>query len=277
MVTLTRRGFLASSTAGALVLACGTGHAARAFRLGAQSYSFREFSTEDAIKNLRELGLTEMEFCFAHFPPDVNDPKYLAAKAAIDAAKISVPAYGVEEFTADEAVNRKKFEFAKALGVEVLTANPDQESFASLDKLVEEFQIRIAIHNHGPKARYDKVADTLKAVEGHSPLIGACVDTGHVIRSGEKPHEVVQQLGNRVISLHLKDWVHEGKEQIIGKGDLDVIKLAEALGALNFQGPIMLEYEESPKNPVPDMKQGIENWNKAVSAAKLPARRKRDE
>jgi len=167
--------------------------------MGAQSYSFRKFDLQGAIACLKELGLDEMEFCAVHFPPDAADPGFENVKAAIKAAGIKVPCFGVEGFGADAAANRKKFEFAKALGVEVLTADPAPEAFDNLDVLCEEFKIKIGIHNHGPGARYDKVADTLKAVEGHSPLIGACLDTGHAIRSSEKPHEVVEQLGDRLL------------------------------------------------------------------------------
>src|SRR5690606_32252782 len=119
----------------------------------------------------------------------------------------------------------------------------------------------------GPGARYDKVEDTLKAVRDHSPLIGACVDTGHSIRSGEKPHEVIRALGDRVISLHLKDWRHGGGETILGQGDLDLVETARALMAIAFTGPIVMEYEESPEDPVPDMREGMRNWQEAVAAA----------
>jgi sugar phosphate isomerase/epimerase len=238
------------------------------FRIGAQSYSFRNFKKlEDAIAQLKAVGLDEMEFCSAHFPCDATDKGFVHVKETLSKEGITVPIYGVEEFTADKAANRKKFEFAKALGIGILSANPMADSFDSLEELCKEFNVKIAIHNHGPGARYDKVAQTLKAVEGHSPLIGACVDTGHAIRSGEKPHEVIKALGARVHSLHLKDWIHGGEEQIIGKGDMDLVAVAKELKALDFTGPIMMEYENHPENPVPDMKAGLENWRKAVMTA----------
>ena len=237
------------------------------FSMGSQSYSFRQFDLNGAIACLQDLGLDQMEFCGVHFPADNDAEGFADVKAAIDAAGITVPCYGVEGFTADEPANRKKFEFAKALGIEILTADPTPDSFDNLDKLCEEYQIKIAIHNHGPGARYDKVSDTLSAVSGHSPLIGACLDTGHCIRSGEKPHETINALGDRIISMHLKDWIHGGHEQIIGKGDLDLSAVAQELKTLHFAGPIMMEYEESPENPVPDMKVGWENWQKAVAEA----------
>ena len=235
--------------------------------MGAQSYSFRKFGFEDSIECLKKLGLNTMEFCGVHFPCDATHEKFPYVKQTIAESGINVPCYGVEGFGADAAANRRKFEFAKALGVSVLTADPTPEAFDNLEELCNEFQVKIAIHNHGPGARYDKVADTLKAVEGRSPLIGACVDTGHAIRSGEKPHEIIRALGSRVISLHLKDWIHGGKEQILGEGDLDLAAVARALKEIHFNGPIVMEYEESPEDPVPDMKKGWANWMAAWNAA----------
>jgi sugar phosphate isomerase/epimerase len=266
---ISRRNFLAGSLAAVPAVGMLSGIAAAqaaGFRVGCQSYSFRKFTYDVAITKLKELGLTEMEFCAVHFKPDASDKDFAKVKEALAASGIKVPAFGVEGFGKDEAANRKKFEFAKALGIEILSADPSPDSFDNLDKLCEEFKIKIAIHNHGPKASYDKVADTLKAVEGHSPLIGACVDTGHSIRSGEKPHDVIKALGPRVHSLHLKDWKQGGEEQIIGKGDLDLAAVVRELKAIKFAGPIMMEYENMEDNPVPDMKTGLANWNKAASA-----------
>jgi sugar phosphate isomerase/epimerase len=239
------------------------------FRMGSQSYSFRHFKTADAIAKLKELGLSNMEFCSVHFKPDASDPGFADVKALIAASGISVPVFGVEGFGKDEAANRKKFEFAKALGLEAISADVEKEgnAFKNVDALCKEFNIKIGIHNHGPGARYDKVTDTIDAVKGTSVLVGACVDTGHAIRSGEKPHDVIAALGERVHSLHLKDWKHGGAEQIVGEGDMDLVAVAKALKSIKFTGPIMLEYEDHEDDPVPYMKKGLENWQKACDQA----------
>jgi len=236
------------------------------YRTGAQSYSFRSFDFEGSIRCLKKLGVPYIEYCSVHFPCDASHEGFAGVKARLRAEGIQTLCYGVEGFGPDEAANRKKFELAEALGIEALTADPTPDSFDQLDKLCDEFGIMIAIHNHGPNARYDKVADTLNAVKGHSPLIGACVDTGHVIRSGEKPHEVIKQLGSRVLSLHLKDWELGGEEQILGEGDMDMAAVARVLKAIDFKGPVVMEYENSPGNPVPEMKIGLDNWLRACNA-----------
>ncbi len=237
------------------------------FPVGAQSYSFRNFDLAGSLECLKNLGATTMEFCAVHFPADAGHADLATVKDTIAAAGATVPCFGVEGFSEDAAANRAKFEFARALGTQVLTADPTPEAFDSLDELCEEFQIKIGIHNHGPGARYDKVSDVLTAVEGRHPFIGACVDTGHHLRSSEQPHEVISRLGARTISVHLKDWTIGGDEQILGNGDMDMVAVAKALITIGFDGPIVMEYEESPDNPVPDMKVGAENWRKAVAEA----------
>jgi sugar phosphate isomerase/epimerase len=273
MAELSRRSFLqnAAALAGLSTLAR-TGRALAApdyggFRMGAQSYSFRMFTFEDSLRELKRLGLAEMEFFSGHIKPDLDAAGLAAVKETLSAQGVRAVGFGVERFTADMAANRAKFEFAKALGVEVLTADPDPDSFDSLDALTEEFGIKIAIHNHGPNHRYDKYTDTLERVAGHSKHIGACLDTGHCIRSGEKPAETIEKMGERLISMHLKDWTLNGPERILGEGDLDLPAVAKALKALKFTGPIMAEYELSPGNPAPDMIQGLANWAGAVAAA----------
>jgi sugar phosphate isomerase/epimerase len=141
-----------------------------------------------------------------------------------------------------------------------LSADPTPDSFDSLDKLVAEYDIRIAIHNHGPSARYDKVVDVLKAVENHHPLIGACADLGHYIRSGEDPVEVIRLLKGRLFGIHLKDFAEQKadtKGVIIGRGHLNVDGVFLALRQVEFpiDGCLSLEYEENPEDPLADIRE----------------------
>ena len=234
--------------------------------LGAQSYSFRNFDTAGALEQLAKLELNMLEFCGVHFPPDPGNPDLPGIIEILQEQQVTVPCYGVEGFGADTAANRKKFEFATKIGARYLSADPEPVSFAGLEGLVDEFGVKIAIHNHGPGARYDKATDTLNAVKNLHPFIGACVDTGHVLRSGEAPHEVIEQLGKRVHCLHLKDWKIGGDETVIGEGDLDLLKTVAALRAINFDGFICMEFELNPEDPTPGMKRGMQNWIDAVNA-----------
>ena len=181
-------------------------------------------------------------------------------------------AHGVNRFGANAAANKKIFEFAKRCGIKTITADPSPESFDQLDELVEEFDIRIAIHNHGPSHRYNKVVDVLRAIEGHDDRIGACADLGHYIRSGENATEVVRLLKGRLFGVHLKDFA-EMKEKtegvILGKGHLDVEGVMDALIEVKFQidGALSLEYEEKPDNPIDDIRQCKKIASAAIAKA----------
>ena len=240
--------------------------------IGIQSYTLRKFKTEDVIRHIQGLGLQYVEFFGAHFSPESSPEQIAAMKQTLAAAKIKLNAHGVHNFTKDHEANKKLFTFAKAAGIRNITANPQPDSFDSLDKLCEEFDIRIAIHNHGPGALYDGLETVTERVKDRHKLIGACVDTGHVLRSDEDPVKWVRELGPRVFALHVKD-VAEKKDRthdvIIGKGHLDVVGLFEAVRAVKFpaDGTISMEYEANPDNPVDDVRACLEVAREAIAKA----------
>jgi inosose dehydratase len=228
--------------------------------IGIQSYSLREFPVAEAIKISGDLGFKSIEFYSGQFPINSTPEKISDIKQKCAEAGLKTFAHGVNKFTKNHEANRKLFEFAKAAGLKNITADPDLDSFESLDKLVAEFDIRIAIHNHGPSHRYNKVVDVLNAVKNHDPRIGACADLGHFIRSGEDPIMVVRSLGSRLFGIHLKDFAEmkdKTKGVILGKGHLDVEGVFRAMKQVNFpaDGALSLEYEENPKDPIEDIRQ----------------------
>jgi sugar phosphate isomerase/epimerase len=241
------------------------------FPLGAQSYSLREFNTVEAVRHLQGMGLHYVEMFNKHLSTDASAEQLAETLKLLKDAEIKLQGHGVHAFTKDHEANKKLFEFAKRAGVKVLTADPSPDSFDSLDKLVAEYDVRIAIHNHGPGARYNKIADTAKAVEGRHKWIGACVDTGHYIRSGEDPVKAVLELGPRVFAAHIKDEkvanTPASDNVVIGKGHLDVVGLFKSLKKVEFPayGSLSLEYEANPKNPVDDMKQCLEVAKEAIA------------
>ena len=121
----------------------------------------------------RELGVTTLEFFPGHLSPKASAAEIEAVQKKVQALGLKTLSHGVNAFTADHQANRAIFEFAKRAGIRNLSADPHEDAFDSLDRLVAEYDIRIAIHNHGPDARYDKVADVLGAIKGHHPSIGA--------------------------------------------------------------------------------------------------------
>lgn len=242
----------------------------KGFPVGAQSYSLRNFKVEEAVRHLNGLGIHYVEMFGAHFPTNLEGQALADAKKMLSDAKIELRAHGVHGFTKDHEANRKLFEFAKRAGFKVITADPTPDSFESLDKLVAEYDVRIAIHNHGPGARYNKIEDTVNAIKGHHEFIGACVDTGHYIRSAEDPVKAVKTFGKRCYAVHIKDDAEQKADThnvVIGKGHLDVVGLFKAVKEVEFPayGCLSLEYEAKPDNPVADMKACFDIAKEAIA------------
>ena len=265
MHNMDRRSFLKVGTAGLALtgplaqLAAADDSPYGGFKMGLQSYSLRAFETDEALAKTKELGLRHWESFSKHFPLTDSAAKLADYKKQLAAQGITLVAYGVQAFGKDSSANRKQFEFAKAMGITTISADPTPESFDNLDKLVEEFRINIAIHNHGPGSRYSKIEDVLDAVRNHNERIGACVDTGHYLRSDVNPVAAIEAFGPRTYGVHLKDvkTLDGGKKQftILGKGDLDVVGCLKLLKKLKFDQCLSLEYEENEKNPMADIRE----------------------
>jgi sugar phosphate isomerase/epimerase len=261
-----RRSFLRNSSLLAGMAACGTlpgtAFAAQAdsAKLGIQLYSLRGFNREQALKHASAIGFQQVEFYSGMLALNSSDEEIEATKKQVADLGMSISAHGVNRFTKDHDANRRTFEFAKKLGCPCLTADPDLDSFDSLNELVREFNIRIAIHNHGPGHRYNKAIDVLRVIEGRDERIGACADLGHYIRSGQNSPEVIRLLKGRLYGIHLKDFAEMKKSTkgvILGKGHLNVEATFTELKEAGFpaNGALSLEYEENPKDPIADIRE----------------------
>lgn len=237
------------------------------FKMGIQSYSMRGFKVEKAIEECKKLQLYYWESFKDHLPITTVPGEVAKEKELLKNNGITLLAYGVLSFDENETNARQYFDYAKAMGIETLSANPKKTegTFKLLDKLVEEYGVNIAIHNHGPGADYDKIDDVVKAIKDHHERIGACVDTGHYLRSSESPVEAIERLKGRVYGCHLKDVKDTKVFKILGEGDLDVLGCLKALKAQNYQHVLALEYEEHPENPVPDLEICLTNLRAALA------------
>jgi inosose dehydratase len=267
---MTRRSFLTSASAAALSLSPLSRALHRPgfpWRFGIQSYSLRGYKLDQALSATTQLGLEWWEGWEGHVPMTENLADRSEMRLKLRQAGVRVRTFGVVGFNADAARSRRIFDFARAMGVETLSADPTPESFATLETLTQEYKIRIAIHNHGPGSRYDKIESVASAVRNRNPLIGACVDTGHFLRSKEDPVKAIEAMPGRVFGVHLKDVAEATKFRILGKGDLDSVGVLRALKRQNFDGIMALEYEENPQDPMADLKECVAHVEAAMRRA----------
>jgi inosose dehydratase len=278
----TRRAAMAAglSAAGALALGLRGARAAvpasdsgpyGPFKMGLQSYSLRGIGPggkpdlDSALAATKELGIHYWESYPAHIPTVTESGAVAATKLKLAEAGVTVLGYGVVRLTNDLDAGRKVFDFARQMGIEYLSADPDPASFATIDKLVEEYGVNVGIHNHGPGHRWAMIDTIAGAIKDHSPRIGCCVDTGHFLRSREDPVRAVEVFGPRVYGVHLKDVKDAKTFTILGEGDLRLVDLLKALAKLNYRSGLSLEYEENPKAPLPDISASLKATREAVA------------
>jgi sugar phosphate isomerase/epimerase len=234
------------------------------FLVGIQSYTFRKFNLEQALKRMKECGVSYGEFFNGgnQLPRSLSGDSLQAALNLCKEYGITPIAYGVEGFSKNHDANKKVFDWAKSIGVRSISADPTPDAFDSLDKLCDESKIAIAIHPHGPGSRWTDAEQIMKAVKDHHPLIGTCLDTGHLIRMAQvgKKLDIPEQvriMGNRNFGLHLKDHDNKRKTDVIyGQegGVLDVLAVLKALRDVKFKGSISIEYEAKEDEPTADVK-----------------------
>jgi sugar phosphate isomerase/epimerase len=172
--------------------------------------------------------------------------------ARLTEAGIKPVAYGVVGLGKDEAGNRKVFDFAKAMGIQVIVSEPSEDSFEVIEKLVKEYDIKVALHDHPKPSRYWNPDHVLETVGKLDPRIGACADTGHWPRSSLDPVEAITKLMGRIMSSHLKetDKIGDGARDIVygtSTASKSVKDQLAAFKAVGFRGPLSVEYEANKK------------------------------
>jgi sugar phosphate isomerase/epimerase len=261
---LSRRDFVRSSALAAIAGATSSSmHAApppeteSPVRLGLCSYTFRNFDRTQLIGYMKQLNLSELNAKDVkdHLPMDPTEE----AKAVEDyhAAGIQLHAAGAIYFTKDDDADiRSKFEYCKRAAIPVIVAgDPAPEVLPRIEKFVKEYDIRFAIHNHGPEDKiWHSPLDVLKAVGSMDPRMGCCIDVGHTVRAGTDVVEAIKQVGPRLFNMHMKDLTSfDSKESqvAVGDGKMPVRQIFETLIAMKYKGYVDLEYEVHADDPMP--------------------------
>jgi hypothetical protein len=227
-------------------------------QLGMCSYTFRDFDRARVIDYMNELKLThlnakDVKDHLPMTPPDGTDH----AVADYTAVGIRLSAVGTVYFQKDEDDDvRAKFDYAKRAGVRIIVAgDPTVQTLPRLEKFAKEYNIRIAINNHGPEDKvWPSPLDVLKSIKGMDPHMGCCIDVGHTVRAGTDVVDAIKHAGSRLFDLHMKDLTDFSAKESqvpVGDGKMPVREIFEALIAIKYKGYVDLEYEAHSDDPMP--------------------------
>ena len=226
-------------------------------QLGIATYTFRDFTRDKMIGFLKQLEVDQINAKDVkdHLPTEPAQEE--AALKDYAAAGIKLHAAGAIYFRKDEDDDiRAKFEYCKRAGIGVIVAgDPTPETLPRVEKFVKQYDIRIAIHNHGPEDPvWPSPLDILKLVKNLDPRIGCCIDVGHTVRAGTDVVEAIHAVGPRLFNIHMKDLADfNAKESqvAVGRGKMPIREIFAALVQTNYKGFVDLEYEIHGDDPMP--------------------------
>ena len=231
------------------------------FKMGIASYTFRKFSLEQTIIALQRLDLHYISIKDFHLALTSTTAERKAVIQKFKDGGITPLSCGNITMQNDENEIRRVFEYAKDCGLPTIVCSPHPDSMPILDKMVKEYNIKLAIHNHGPEdKRFPSPYDVYKAVQGFDKRIGLCIDVGHTARAKVNPAEAILKCRDRLYDLHIKDinsTEPNGATIEAGRGVLDLPSVLRSLHKIKYPHLVSLEFEGQENDPLPAVAESI--------------------
>jgi len=235
----------------------------RGLKVGVATYSFRKLPLDACIKGIQRVDLHFCSIKEFHLAMTSTTAERKAVAQKFKNAGITPLSCGNITLKNDEAKSRIAFEYVRDIGAPTMVCAPDPDALPMLEKLVKEFDIKMAIHNHGPESPHFKSPnDVWQAIQNLDPRVGFCIDVGHTARAGSDPAEAILNFKDRLYDCHFKDIsdVHgkNGKVEVeVGRGVLDVPAMLRSLVKIGFQGHVGFEHEKTPEDPLPGLAESV--------------------
>lgn len=242
-----------------LALACATSARAAGgdLTIGIQTWTLRNLNFDQVVEFCVKHHITEIQAIANHVNPVAPLEENKKKKEILDKNGLHIYTFGVAGTSLDKEQNRKLFEFAKLMGIKVIVVEPgDFKIFDNLEELVKEYDIKIAIHNHGIKSMYGNPAVVKNVIQHRDPRIGICLDTGWITSSRFDAAKVYQDYNGRVYDIHLKDKKVNNTangdvatDTFIGEGDTNFKALFKVLKDSKYPGVVSIETDNDLKDP----------------------------
>ncbi len=225
-------------------------------KLGIASYSLREFSLEETLAMANKLGIDRIALKAFHLPLDASDKEIKAAIQKSKDAGVEVYGGGVIYMKSQKEVDHA-FKYAEKAGMEMIIGVPTHELLPYVEEKVKKYDIRLAIHNHGPGDKlYPSAESAYELIKDMDCRMGLCIDIGHTKRINRSPSQDLNDFFDRVFDIHIKDVTkaaHDGRTCEVGRGVIDIPQFLKDVIDSGYSGTVALEYEKDGKDPLPGM------------------------
>jgi len=253
-----RRTFLGASAATLASSRAGFGATSedpREFKLGIASYSLRKFTRAQAIAMLKQMKVKYVNIKDFHLALNASPEEIRAGRKEFEDAGFIIEGGGNISFSKDDEQDiRSKFEYAKLAGMPIIVCAPTHVTLPKMEKFVKEYNIKVAVHNHGPEDKqFPTPQSVLDVVKNMDPRMGLCIDCGHTSRTGVDVVESIKVAGSRLHSMHVKDLADAKVKESqcdVGDGVLPIVGIFKQLHRMNYTGGVMLEYEINENDPM---------------------------
>ena len=239
------------------------------FQLGLASYTLKQFDLDETLAMTGKVGLKYICFKSMHLELDSTPAQIEAVVAKVNDAGLTLYGGGVIGMKNEDQVNQA-FDYAKAAGMKVIVAAPSPEMLPLIEKKVKQYDIKVAIHNHGPGDKYFPTpAVALEHIKNLDKRIGMCHDIGHTKRYGSDPIAETELCADRLHDVHIKDVseaTKAGKGVEMGRGVIDIPRFIRTLVRMEYSGMVSFEYEKDAKDPMAGLAESV-GYVKGVIAA----------
>ncbi len=234
------------------------------FKLAIAGYTFNKFNLDDTLAALKQVDVRYLCIKDFHLPLDSNDAQI--AQFHEKCLQHNVTGYGVGPIYmgSEEEVNRA-FDYARRVGVKVVVGVPfklegkkrvsSPELLQLVDRKVREFDMKYAIHNHGPDMPelFPSAESAIELIKNLDQRVGLCLDIGHQLRDGKDPVKALRKFARRVHDIHIKNVTapdKSGKGVEMPRGVIDMPAFVKALREVRYSGMCSLEYEKDMNAPL---------------------------
>jgi sugar phosphate isomerase/epimerase len=231
-------------------------------KLGVASYSLREFGRRIAISYVRQLRTRYINIKEFHLLYRSTPEELARGRAEFEKAGLTILGGGTINLQRDDDNDiRTYFEYARHSGMPLMVIAPTAKSMPRVEKFVKEYNIKVAVHNHGPEDRHFPTPQSaLKVINGMDPRVGLCIDVGHTARTGVDVVESIREAGPRLLDMHVKDlrsFDAKGSQCDVGDGIMPIPAIFKELKRMKYAGGVMLEYEINAQDPLPGMQRSF--------------------
>ena len=241
------------------------------FKIGMAGYTFVNFDLDKTLETLQKADVHYLCIKDFHLPLNSNAAQIAAFHEKLKSKDITGYAVGPIYMKTKGAVDTA-FEYAKRVGVKLIVGVPNYELLPYVNEKVKAYDMKYAIHLHGPDIPlYPDADDVWKNVKDLDPRMGMCLDIGHDTRNGKDPVKDLKKYHSRVFDMHLKDVTGSTKAGYsveVGRGIINFPAFIKMLRKTGYSGVVSLEHERNMDNPFMGIAESIGYFRGVIRATK---------